>query len=261
MTDFDLEPPHLTIAVYSDRDERQTFTQLCSVLPKLECSPTHRVEVAPAALEFEMVSDLSGNRETITVSHERYSQIIASLEPGLRAVRAGYSHPKYGNVVAEYEIKEGPDPHPIGASLSAGDLGFPDFLWSAEQRSAAYSMAEWTLSILKAAASACQPLYGAIGVEYSLPTPTKLADSSAVFPNNWFVSRALLIQYPSLEEQLRTIYSDGEVTDWEEGVFCSGWAPYNSGRRTLSQPEEAARNFAAATERAVTEFRHHSRNS
>jgi hypothetical protein len=244
MTELSIEPPQLTISVYSNQDERETFKQLCLMLSEFDCTPTFDIEIAPAALDFEMISDLGSSRKIIKVSSYRYDQLIRSLEPGLRALRAGYFHRKYGNVAVAYEMREGSDYHPVGVSVGAGDLGLPDSLWSAKQRRSAFKMAEWASSVLKSAASACKPLYGAIGVEYSLPTPRKLPSIRAGIPTEWFVSHTLLNREPSLEEKLRNIYADGSVTDWADGIFCSGWSPFNAERLTVEQPSKVSRDTA-----------------
>lgn len=255
MADLYVEPPHLTIAVYSNLDERETFGHLCTVLPQLGCSPTYMVEVAAMMLDFDMVSDLGENRAILHTSPGRYDQLIAARESDVRVLRAGYSHRKYGDLVVEYEMEEGSDSHPIGVSLSAGDLGIPGSLWSAKQRSAAYGIAEWSLSLLHSAVSVCTPLYGAVGVEYSLPTPRKLADFKAGIPTEWFVSRALLDHDRSLEERLRAMYLGGEVMNWGEGIFASGWAPYNGRHCTVGQPSDVARNTAKALGKAAISLR------
>src|SRR5215472_10852366 len=251
MNDLYVEPPHLSVAIYGNVPEHETFARLSSVLSEAGCSPEYLVEVAAADIDFEMVSALGGNRETITVDSARYDRLIDGLEPDLRVLRAGYSHRKYGDVVVGYETRKGPDAHPIGVSVSAGALGFPVSLWSAKQRREAYALADWSQSLLESAASACKPLYGAVGVEYSLPTPHKLADVRAGIPTEWFVSRFLLDRESSLEGKLRSLYANGAVSEWTDGIFCSGWTPYNSRRVTVDQPSEAARSTARVLGRAL----------
>jgi hypothetical protein len=252
MGELYVEPPQLTVAVYGNAPERETFAQLCSVLPAAGCSPDYLLEVAPADIDFEMISDLGANRDMITVDSGRYERLLAGQEPDLRVLQARYSHRKYGHAVVGYEMRKGTGAHPVGASVSAGALGFPDSLWSAKQRREAYALADWSRSLLETAAAACKPLYGAVGIEYSLPTPSKLADTRAGIPTEWFISRDVLNQASSLEGKLRALYTEGAVTEWADGIFCSGWEPYNSERKTVGQPSETARSTARTLGRTLS---------
>jgi hypothetical protein len=251
MSDLYVEPPHLTTAIYSDRPETETFARMCDVVLKLNCTPLGLLDVAPRDRDFELLSDLGAAREVRAVSPARRSQLIAGQDPELRVLRAGYAHRKFGKVVVEYIQRIGPGPHPIGVSVGSDSLGVPDSLWSASQRKAAYAIAGWSRDVLEAAVSKCNPLYGAIGVEFSLPTVRQLKDGKARLTTELFVSRRLLDRDQSLEEKLRRAFAGGDVISWVDGLFYAGWAPFTSTRATVEDPRMTIESAVSALRRAL----------
>lgn len=239
------DPPHLIVSVYSDQPEVVTFAKVCEAAEDIGCSPLGVVEVAPLDREFELVTDLGGAAEVLAGQDPmRVQHIVAGKDPRLRAVKAAFSHHKFGKVVVEYVLSLAGDLHPIALTVSASSLGFPERLWTGRQRRSAYVMADWTGTALEVASARCDALYGAIGVEYSLPTPRQFRDGKAKLPTEVFVSRRLLDGSSSVESGLRRAFAGGEVTDWANGTFLSGWAPYNSGKTTVDAREMVVRRAA-----------------
>lgn len=236
MPEMRLQPPHLTVAVYSGQSEVETFAQMYDIARELGCVPLNVVEVAPMECDFELLSDLGIASKTLKPDSTRLGQLIAGQDPALRVLRAGCSHRKFGKVIIEYQQKTGPGAHPIGVSVAADSLGIPEQLWSASQKRSAYAIAEWSRTLLETAVPRCAALYGAVGVEFSLPTPWQLSNGKPRLATELFVSRRLLDQDEAGERKLRQAFSGGEVVVWGEGVFFSGWAPYNSRRITVDDP-------------------------
>lgn len=234
------DPPHLTIAVYSDGPEAQTFAAVHDAAQELGCRPLDLVEVAPANQEFELVSDLGSAREILSVSPTEYARLVAGQDPKARVLRAGAVHRKLGKVVIGYVQRTGPGLHPIAVSMSAEALGVPASLWSADQRRAAYSAGDWCRSLLEVASSRSRAMYGAIGVEFSLPTPWQIRTKDTRLPSEFFISRQLIDRKVATEGLLQRAFSGGETVIWDTGIFLSGWAPFNSKRATMSDVTEAA---------------------
>jgi len=234
--DMYLEPPHLTVSIYSDQPEVETFARMCDVAQKFDCVPSNLVDVAPLNQDFELLSDLRGAREVMHPSTVQYARHIAGKEPELRALRAEFNHRKFGRVIVEYLQGIGPVAHPIGLSASAGSLGIPENLWSTGQRRSAYSIADWTRSLLELATLQCNALYGGIGVEFTLLTPWKIKEGAPRFATEIFISRHLIDRSVTLERKLRQAFPGGETTSWNNGLFFSGWAPYNLSRGTVADP-------------------------
>jgi hypothetical protein len=251
MSEMYSEPPHLMVAVYADNQpDIDTFALTCDVVQELNCTPLGLIEVGPSDQEFELLSDLGTAREILKPSPARYVQIIAGQAPELRALRVAYRHRKFGKVIVEYQQRIGPGMHPICVSLSAGPLGIPESLWSASQRRSTYAIAEWSCSVLEMTVLRCDALYGAIGVELSLPTPWQLWNKKPRLATELFVSRRLMDASVLLEGKLRQAFSGGKVSDWQNGLFFSGWAPYNLERASLGNPAIAT-NVAASALRSA----------
>src|SRR5262245_38953176 len=149
MSDLYPDPPHLTAAVFSDRQEVATFAGMCEVAADAGALPLDLVEVGPPDREFELLSDLGAEREILAVSPARRARLVAGQDPKARALRAGFAHRRHGTIVVEYIQRMGPGPHPIGLSAHAGALGLPDSLWSGSRRRAAYAMADWIRGVLR----------------------------------------------------------------------------------------------------------------
>jgi len=227
---FNLEPPHLSVEVYVDSPEEDTFSSLCEVVEQSGCRPNGLIEVVPWSEEFELRSDLATTSRSIEASDERFSGLIRRVEDLGRPVRARYMHKRFGRIVVEYMAGHAGERHPIAISTSAEALGMPDSLWGREEKTSARKLAEWTIALLKAATVSSDALYGGIGVEFTLPTPMKLSSGASFIPSEVFVSRNLLERHKSLLDALIEDFEGSEEAHWDHGVFFSGWAPYN--RRT-----------------------------
>lgn len=251
MSEMYVDPPHLTVAVYSTRPETTTFAMMCDVVRDLGSDPVNMVEVAPMDLDFELLSDLGDASMVEVVNPARRAQLVAGRDPSLRVIRARYSHRKFGKVIVHYGLRNGSGPHPIGATVSADALGFPEELWSARMRRSASAITGWTRDILQAAVSKINPLYGAIGVEFSLSSVPELIAGDYGLSTELFVSRQLLDEDRRLDSKLREAFSGGEITDWNEGTFYSGWSPYNTRRASVRDPTFTIRTAARALASAL----------
>lgn len=245
------DPPHLTVAVYSTQPEITTFAMMCDVVRDLGCNPVNMVEVAPIDRDFELLTDLGDAATVEVVDPARRAQLVAGQDPGLRVIRARYSHREFGKVIVHYELRNGSGPHPIGVTVSAGAQGYPEDLWSASMRRSAYAIAGWTRDVLQAASSRINPLYGAIGVEFALSPPQELIAGGSDLGTELFVSRRLLDEDRSLDSKLREAFSGGEITNWREGTFYSGWAPYNTRRASVRDTAATIRAAARALANAL----------
>jgi hypothetical protein len=257
MSELYPQPPHLSVAVYSDRPEAETFARMCDAARDLGCVSLNLVEVAPADLDFELVSDLGAAKEIRPVSPAEFTELVADPASATRLLRAGFSHRKYGKVVVEYVQRVGLGRHPIALTVASDSLGIPDSIWSGRQRKSAYALAAWSTSALRTASSLSDPLYGAIGIEFSLPAAPKLAAGQGRVPSEVFVSRRLIEADQSLEERLRQAFAGGDVAAWEHGRFYSGWAPFTSRRVSVEDPKAAADNAARALRSALLAWTAH----
>lgn len=227
------EPPHLTIAFYASADEAECFFRICELLQASECSSQGVLEVAPWDRDFELRSDLADVVRRIHADGERLRSLLeGDLSVG-RPVRAGFTHRKFGIVVVEYLAAPMQDRHPVGVSLGAGPLGVPPNLWKKADRSKAGRIAEWSKRIMMTGSAACSALYGGIGVEATLATPSALRGGARLLPSEVFVSNAVLASNPNLLQTLRTEFDNNQDASWDHGVFFSAWSPFNDGQITL----------------------------
>jgi hypothetical protein len=253
MSEMYADPPHLTVAVYSAEPEITTFARMCDVVRDLGCDPRNLVEVAPVDRDFELLADLGDARMVQEVDPARLTQLVQGQDPSLRVIRAAYSHREFGKVIVRYVLREGSGPHPIGVTVSAGPYGLPEEMWSASMRRCAYAMDGWTRNVMQAAAARCHPLYGAIGVEFSLSPPEELIAGGHDLSIELFVSRHLLDADISLDSKLRAAFSGGEVTNWDEGTFYSGWA-YDAQRASVRDTTFTVRAAASALATALRTY-------
>lgn len=245
------EPPHLTVALYAEQPEHECFAALCRLVEGMGCVANGSVEVAPWDASFELRSDLAGRSAILDVKPDRFSRIVAGEDHSGRAVRAGYKRKGGGLVLVEYLAARGDDRHPVAVSVSADGLGVPADLWRKAERTSAARLADWATEVLRESTVQCGVWYGAIGVEYSLATPSELASGAAMLPSEVFVSRELTDSDTDLEKALSDAFRGGGIFEWPMGWFYSGWAPFNSGKSMPPVDKAIARRGGIALGRAV----------
>jgi hypothetical protein len=237
------EPPHLTIAVYPAGTESECFASVCQLLAHLDCHPNGTVEVVPWEAAFELRSDLAGQSSIVHVESSEFQRIVAGSDPSRRPVRAGYRRARGDIVAVEYLAAPRIDRHPVAVSTGAATLGIPVEMWRKGERNAGEKLARWAVTVLREIAAQCDVLYGAIGVEYSLATPSELANGTAVLSSEVYLSRRLASHVPGLQDAFADEFSGAETVELSTGWFYSGWSPFNAGNVTLSQdrihPERA----------------------
>ncbi|MFI6503813.1 hypothetical protein [Nonomuraea typhae] len=229
-----LSPPHLTIALYADVPEEDSFAGLCAAALSKGCVSDGVVEMAPWDAGFEL-SSLVGRTwpRSGTDPSRQYAEG--------RIVEAVLSVKRYGPVVATYQYAPPGERHPVHLTMSARALGWPDELLSKQDRHAAAAMAAWTRSLLEEACRRCDPAYAGIGVEFWLPTPSQLAGDQ--LPSEVYVSRRLL------PADLAACFEGGQIVQWEHGVFHSGCAPFI--RRTLPDLQARLRRASRSLAKAL----------
>jgi hypothetical protein len=153
----------------------------------------------------------------------------------------------------EYLAAPAGDRHPIAVSVSASSLGIPLGLWRKQDQASAEKLADWSTKLLREATVRCGVWYGAIGVEYSLATPSELANGVALLPSEVFVAREIVDSNSSFKQALLDGFRGGVVSEWHTGSFYSGWAPFNPERATTSADSASSRRAAIALGRAVLE--------
>lgn len=249
------DPPHLSVSIYPDRvAEEVAFSAVCRALERRGATPTDRVDTAPSDAAFTSVSDLAEVIEHRRVDAARFAALVhaedadagaAEGAPGEhRVIRAGYTVKPVGLAVVGYDRSVPGVPHPISVLADAGPLGLPDDAWSGRERRAAAKVGTWARDLLRAVCAEVDPLYGALAIEDSLPVPAELAAYGDRL-TTVYVSARLLRSRPKLEGRLRDCYADGDVVDWEKGVFLSGWAPFNEAGRSVADARETGRRTAA----------------
>lgn len=249
MVDMYPDPPHLVVGLYREAPEHDTLACVCRTIEDLGGVSTNLIEVAPRERDFEYLSDLAGVKEIQRVDPARRAALLAGRDDRLRVLRSEFSHPKFGQVIAEWLPRTGAGRHPVGISLSAGPLGIPDELWSAKDRRQARVIAAWVTTFLERVALDCAVLYGGIEVEGKLPTPAELAareNGGERLTTLLFVSAELLGRAAELEGHLRQVFAGGEVLHWDNGIFLSGWRPFNSTHGGVADPDRVGRLAAAA---------------
>jgi hypothetical protein len=240
------EPPHLTIAVYPEAPESECFAVACGIVEQADCEPSGTVETAPWDMEFELRSDLAGRSSILDLPDDQFRSVVAGNDRSRRPVRAGYRGGPGAVVLVEYLAAPRNDRHPIAVSISAEALGIPTEMWGKQERTSASKSSRWALRILQEISMRTPVAYGAIGIEYSLATPSELASGDSGLPSEVFVSKELASIAPGITDALERDFQGGVVVEWPIGWFYSGWAPFNTENVSI-QPSKSRSRSAART--------------
>jgi hypothetical protein len=212
------EPPHLTIAVWSPEDEESVFGRACDVVVAAGCVPAGAVESAPRGQRYAMLQDLD-DRSTAQLGTDAFELAVHGRDPVLRPLKAGYRIKGWGTVVVEHLFGTEGETHPVAVSLAADRLGFPDSTWKASDRKAARRLAEWATGVLRELTVSTGAVYGAIGVEETLPTPSALR-AGVPAGSVVFVGSALP------DGVLARFRAALPGVPWPTGEFFPGWHPF-----------------------------------
>ncbi|MQA94272.1 MAG: hypothetical protein GEV11_06320 [Streptosporangiales bacterium] len=206
------DPPHLSATVYvENRPETEVFAELCGV-----------VEAAGGTA--------TGDADD---------------------TRTGFDVPRVGLVVVARLHGADGDRAPVAIITYADDLGVPDELWSASERTAAYRLGAWAHDVFRAACLATDPLYGELAVENTLSTPRALGESGDRI-GDVYVSDRLLAADDRLGARLREAYDGGAVEEWEGGLYASAWRYLNTADRSATDGWKVSDTTVALLTRAVT---------
>ena len=197
--------------------------------------------MAPRVEDFRLIADLGDVARIIEHDPKVARDLIFGRDAETRVVRAGYRHPRFGHVILEYLLNEPGDRHPVAVATSAEALGLPIELWTEDDHRQGRQFADQSRELLREVVARTDPLYGGIGVEFGLPTPTELRAGRVNFPTELYVSRALLGRNTLAVSRLEAAYGDGDIDDWEDGRFYACWTPF-------VQHETQKNDYAAVTQ-------------
>ncbi|WP_088289921.1 hypothetical protein [Kineosporia sp. A_224] len=222
------EPPHLTASVVAAGAQEDQFSRACTVAVSLGCTGTGAVVVAPWEQSFEFrfhLEDLAARQD---LSPGSFDAVVSGADTTRgRPILAGFRHPTWGVVLVEY-LPSGPaDQHPIGVTVAADALGIPESLWSSREKTRARKLAAWIISVLTQLVDDDGVLYGALGIELRLPSPTALAGGDAVWASSVYVPDGLAdgqVDVPAAFQEAL-----GDAVSLGRGRLYCGWAPLSGG--------------------------------
>ncbi|MFI5713037.1 hypothetical protein [Kribbella sp. NPDC051620] len=229
------EPPHLTIAVWSPEDEESVFGRACDVVAAAGCVPAGVVQSAPRGQQYAMLQDLD-DRSTAQLDADAFETAVHGRDPVLRPLEAGYRSKRWGTVVVEHLFGTEGEKHPVAVSLAADRLGLPDSTWKASDRKAARRLAEWATGVLRELTLSTGAMYGAIGVEETLPTPSALRAGEPA-GSVVYVGSAL----PGVQARFRAAVPG---VQWPTGEFFPGWHPFAESPEPVDRKGLAAASVA-----------------
>jgi hypothetical protein len=218
------EPPHLTIAVWVAEDEELAFGRACDVAGEFGCVPSDVVEIAPRGLRFAMLQDLE-ERSIVRLRREDFESVVHGGDPVSRSLKAGYRAKGLGTVIVEHLFGTEVETHPVAISLSADALGLPDEIRKPKDRKAAYRLASWATEVLRELTSRTEAVYGAIGVEETLPTPSALRAGYSI-GNLPFLSAVLP---DAVLGKFHSAFGRLQPVDWEHGSFFPSGTSFVAG--------------------------------
>jgi hypothetical protein len=253
------DPPHLSAAVYGG-ENRDTFVfmEICEAVKSYGSTPSGVLEVIPADASFRWLTDLSQVASTMEVADARFWEFVNGDADGFKVLRAGFKSPTAGTVVVSYEPGADKDgQHCCDAHISAGGLGIPDIARTTEDRAEALKVASWIRELMKSVCRTVRPLYGAVTVEESLPTPGQLHN---LHSRDLYFSDQLLSADPSLASDLLTRYGEARVERWDSGLFCVAWDELAAHPGSIQAFDTVSHWPADRLGRAVSTFMAHRQN-
>ncbi|TDW76369.1 hypothetical protein EV653_1515 [Kribbella pratensis] len=192
------------IAVWSADDEELVFGRACDVAGEFGCVLTGVAEEWPAK-------------------------------------KVGYHRKGLGTVIVERLFAAEGETHPVAISLSARELGWPEALWTAKDRKAAYKLAGWATDVLRELTARTGALYGSIAVEETLPTPSALRAGISI-SSLPFLSAELPT---AVFDKFYAAFSRTQPVEWPHGTFFPDWKPFTKGSATA--PDRATLTAASTT--------------
>lgn len=238
--------------MYTEKpDDAALFSAICAALESQGAKPGDRIETAPRSRLFDSRSDLAGELELLMPDPTRFAALVSSSDPVHRVVSAAYQDKAMGRLGVVLERNPSGQHHPVAVLADAKELGLPDFDWTSAERRRAVKAGLWARDLLKLISHEADPLYGALSIEDTLPPPG-LLQSHGNRLTDVYVSRRLLETGKRLESRLHDCYHDGSVTVWENGIFFSGWSPFNADNRSIADPAMVGRKTADLLAQATT---------
>ncbi|WP_143174105.1 hypothetical protein [Streptoalloteichus hindustanus] len=197
------------------------------------------------------MSDLADSLHVIDVSGANVSRLFEEKEgEGFRAVRVQLLEKTLGVVVAELSRAEPGEIHPVSVALSADVLGFPEFLWEREGGYRAFLLGEWARKTLQSICDRLDPLYGHLGVEETLPSPSGFREVCDRVRGEFYLSKRLVGVRKDFLDALTLDYGSGLVSTWHKGFFICSWPPFGG----LGLSDEEARSLEVKVTKFVAEM-------
>ncbi|GAB3143997.1 MAG TPA: hypothetical protein VFS41_01745 [Edaphobacter sp.] len=247
------EPPHLSVGLYCERGERELFARVCSSTVNAGAAFSKTIGTAPRCREFHLVSDLGVDYREIEAHPERIWNIVNGNDQELRPIRVGFQHKEFGLMFVTYDFSTQAGNHAVSLVTSAGPLGLPDDLQSTAEKKRAKKWAGKCVDMARSICEEVDPLYAAIGIEMSMPTPLMLR-SGALGLGDIFVSNRLLAGAPRLGGRLSEYFSGGHVSTWKNGAFFSSWGMLNPVGKTAPDTETLSFKVAELLGRTLTSW-------
>lgn len=248
---FNPESPHVSVSLYVDNvHEVDTFASICWFLQEQGSVPYKTLKVAPSHKSFEWTTDLADVKEDVETEPHLFERLISGEEPEWRVTEAAFEIPKVGVGVVRYEPAAESEPHPVAVIVHGGSLGEPD--QGRRARRQAKEAAQWAQSTLTSAAVQLSPLYGAIGVEETLPSPSYMREGDAEAGGQLFVSTRLLARDLDLEPRLRECFNEGKTSHLSNGLLFYDWVPFGRTDCRVTNVIEVQRRAARLLDQAIS---------
>ena len=261
------EPPHISAAFFFEGSkDANPFMAVCEHVVASGATAMGAFDVirADAFPHFAMVSDLAARLEPVQLdlgkenALEEWKRWLHAQEPTVYVVRGLFNTPHVGPVVVAFEpILEEVNadiPHPISVTTSGQLLAMPDNVpLSHRDRQQAFAVAQFLKRVFRSVCESLDPLYGSINVEANLPTPMELTAGDARVGTELCVSDRLTAADAELGDDLGTILTGSFTERWTNGLFFSGWWPFNPEGLTAEAPllssTDAARRLGQTLQR------------
>jgi hypothetical protein len=257
MTLIYIDPPHINAALYFDHsNSRKMLLEVCQQIQNAKQTDLLSIDFLPDTQfpQFAMLSDLAARLETVYSDLEQYfTQAIQIMQVSFHSPNAGTFSVLF-DCIPDNTV--GFEVHPISITVSGSLLAMPpNSSLKARERHKAAKNAQFLLEVFCTVCDVLDPLYGAIQVESSLPTPFELIDGQAYIGTELFVSTRLSNADKKLNVRLTELFKDGFQEQWRTGTFFSGWSVFNSAKKTVELPLLVSKQAAYNLGQAIRQYK------
>jgi len=217
-------PPHLSIGVFcGDSGDAASMARVCAALLRAGGGFTGDVMAAPKGVPFFMTNDIGGDALRMRVEGLFDGERMVE-QRDIDILKAGFRMKAIGLIVAGFDYGEH-GRHPVSLTMGAADLGLPADVRRKHERRKAKKISAFALRLMRSICEDVDPLYGSIGIEASLPDPSRVASGDFTV-DDVYISKRLLRSASADPQVVRSKSLADHLTEWNTGFYLSAFSEF-----------------------------------